>query len=144
MNFFYYQEQQAKHSGADPDTEAIAHATIGAAIEVHRVLGSGLSESVYRNALSIELTLRGIQHQCEASVPVFYKEKLVGEGRIDVLVENKLIVELKVVESLNEAHRAQVIAYLAATELTLALLINFNAPILRDGIKRVIRSKQLS
>jgi GxxExxY protein len=70
-------------SGVDAETEDLAENVLGAAVEVHRVVGSGLPESVYRNALSHELTLRGIPHVCEAAVPIYYKGKLVGEGRID-------------------------------------------------------------
>ena len=84
--------------------------------------------------------LRQIPHQCEAPVPINYKGKLVAEGRLDILVNGELIVELKVVEALNPVHRAQVIAYLQATKLTLGLLINFNVAILRDGIKRVVKT----
>jgi GxxExxY protein len=124
----------------DEETEELAAIVIGAAIEVHRHLGPGLPELAYREALSLELTLRQIDHQCEAAVPINYKGKLVAEGRLDMLVGGKLIVELKVVESLNPVHRAQAIAYLQATQLQLALLINFNVTILKDGIKRVVKT----
>jgi GxxExxY protein len=120
--------------------EALARAAIGAAIEVHRILGPGLPENVYKNAFSHELTLRGIPHQVEAPVPVDYKGKAVGEGRVDVLIDRKLVVELKVVDRLAEIHTAQVIAYLSAMHLQLGLLMNFHVTILADGIKRVIRS----
>jgi GxxExxY protein len=125
-------------AGIDPEIEAIARQVIGAAIEVHRVLGPGFPESVYRNALSHELKLRGIEHKCEAPAPVMYKGVSVGEGKLDVLVAKSIVVELKTVESLSEVHRAQVIAYLQTMHLRLGFLINFNVVLLRDGIKRII------
>src|SRR5205814_1480506 len=109
-------------SGVDAATEDLAERVIGAAIEVHKEVGPGLPESVYRNALSHELTLRGIAHVCEAPVPTLYKGKLVGEGRMDILVADCLIVELKCVDCLTAVHRAQAIAYLQAKKLKLALL----------------------
>jgi GxxExxY protein len=125
---------------ADQRTEDLAKIVIGAAIEVHRHLGPGLPELAYRAALSHELTLLGVEHECESIIPIIYKGTLVAEGRLDMLVAGILIVELKVVESLNPVHRAQVISYLNATGLQLALLINFNVAILRDGVKRIIKT----
>ena len=138
MDVFQIRERPEKR--ADDETEELSHRVIGAAIEVHRCLGPGLPESVYRNALSHELTLLGIGHACEVPVPIIYKGKAVGEGRMDLLVGGKLIVELKAIDSLTEVHRAQCIAYLQATHRQLALLINFNVAVLRDGIKRVINT----
>lgn len=131
----------ARHvSPLDPELESLATAVIGAAIEVHRELGPGLPEIAYQEALSHELTLRGIPHQCEVPVPIYYKGKKVADGKVDMLIEKRLIIENKVVEVLNPVHRAQTIAYLQATKLQLALLINWNVAILKDGIKRVIRT----
>jgi GxxExxY protein len=128
------------NSGVDAETEDLAALVIGAAIEVHRHLGPGLPESVYRKALSHELTLLGIPHATEDPVPIYYKEVLVGEGRIDLLAANRWIVELKAVEALTPVHKAQAVAYLQAKRFKLALLINFNVAILKDGIKRVINT----
>jgi GxxExxY protein len=125
---------------AEAATEALAYRVIGAAIEVHSYLGPGLSERVYCEALSHELTLRGIAHQREVPVPIFYKGKQVGEGVLDFLVEGRLIIECKSVESLTPIHRAQTIGYLKATKLQLALLVNFNVAILKDGIKRILNT----
>src|SRR5438552_18771222 len=136
----FYDFRARSESRVDEQTEDLAERVIGAAIEVHRVIGPGLPESVYRNAMSHELTLRGIPHVCEAPLPILYKGKLVGEGRIDILVADRLIVGLKCVECLTPVHRAQAIAYLQAKKLKLALLINFNVAILKDGIKRVINT----
>jgi GxxExxY protein len=120
--------------------DQLARAVIGAAIEVHRALGPGYLESVYEEALGIELKLRGIPFVSQVPVGVAYKGCQIGEGRLDILVDNILIVELKAVEALAPIHMAQVISYLKMTGLKLGLLINFNVPVLKEGIKRVIRS----
>ena len=124
-----------------PEIEDLAQVVIGAAIEVHEHLGPGLPESLYRNALSHEFDLRGIPHTVEQPLPVYYKGKEVGKGRMDIVVAEKIILELKSVECLTEVHRAQCIAYLQTTGLQLALLINFNVVLLKDGIKRVILTR---
>src|SRR5690606_28588951 len=113
-------------SGVEPEIEDLAAAVIQAAIAVHKTLKPGLPENIYRNALSIELQEHGIPHCCEAPVPVVYKGHKVGEGRVDILVDGKLVVELKAVEALNDVHKAQVLGYLQAMNLKLGLLINFN------------------
>ena len=132
--------QEKAEIKADARTEELAHVVIGACIEVHRHLGPGLPEKVYREALSHELTLLGVPHRCEVVFPVIYKGKVVGEGRLDMLVDEVLVVELKVVETLTPVHRAQVLAYLQALKLQLGLLVNFNVAILADGVKRVINT----
>ncbi len=116
----------------------LAKTVVDAAIEVHRTLGPGYLESVYENALAEELRLRNVACEQQAAVSVNYKGLQVGEGRIDLLVEDELIVELKTVDSLHPTHHAQVISYLKATGKTLGLLLNFNVPLLRDGIKRIV------
>ena len=120
--------------------DRLAREVIGAAIEVHRHLGPGFLEGVYEEALVIELALRGILFETLRPVPVQYKEQNVGEGRVDLLVGTELLVELKAVETLAPIHKAQVISYLKATGLHLGLLINFNVPILRAGIQRIVLS----
>lgn len=131
-------KEQVGDSPLEPELEDLASRVIGAAIEVHRHVGPGFPEQVYQNAMSIELNLRAISHQTERPVIVFYKDERVGDGRIDILVEERLVVELKVVKELAEVHRAQVSAYLKATKLRLGLLFNFNTAVLKDGIKRII------
>ena len=121
-----------------PEVDGLAHQVIGAAIEVHRHLGPGLLESVYENALCVELRLRGIPFVRQVAIGVDYKGELVGESRLDLLVGGVLIVELKAVENLLSIHKAQVISYLRITKRQLGLLINFNTVVLKNGIKRVV------
>lgn len=121
--------------------DQLTHAVIGAAIEVHRHLGPGYLEAVYEEALAVELELLGIPFRRQVVIHVDYKGHKVGEGKIDLIVNESLVVELKAVETLLSLHSAQVISYLKATGHHLGLLINFNVPMLKDGIKRVIRSQ---
>lgn len=122
----------------EPELDRLAHEAIGAAIEVHRVLGPGLLESVYEEALCVELSLRGLAFVRQPSVDFLYKGRPVGQGRLDLLVGDALVVELKSVEALTETHKAQVISYLRMTGYHLGLVINFNVPRLKDGIKRIV------
>ena len=116
----------------------LARLVIGAAIEVHRILGPGYVESVYEKALSIEFDARKILFQNQLKINVEYKERPVGQGRLDFLVGKLLPVEIKAVSGLLPIHQAQLISYLKMTGLQLGLLINFNVPLLKLGIKRVI------
>lgn len=120
--------------------ERLIHEVIGAAIEVHRVLGRGHLEAHYGNALAVELGLRGIAFKREAGVQLNYKGHLVGEGRIDFFVEGRLVVELKAVKSINEIHLAQTISYLRITGERAGLILNFHVPAMnsKDAIRRVI------
>jgi GxxExxY protein len=121
--------------------DELANIVIGAAIEVHTHLGPGFPESVYRESLIHELVLRGLAVAREAPVEVIYKGKRVGQGRIDILVDDELIVELKTVEAINDVHMGQVISYLKATGKTLGLIVNFKVAAIRDkAIKRVVCS----
>ncbi|MCA9598072.1 MAG: GxxExxY protein [Myxococcales bacterium] len=134
----------AKDAGmAEPSAEIdhLARRVIGAAIEVHRCLGPGFLEAVYEEALCVELALHGIRFARQVPVGVKYKGELVGEARLDLLVEDELVVELKAVESIAPIHWAQVLSYLKATRHRLGLLINFNVDVLQRGIKRVVRSR---
>ena len=118
--------------------DELAKKVIGSAIEVHRNLGPGYLESVYENSLAIEFTKRNIQYRRQSEVQVNYKGENVGQGRLDFLIENQLIVELRTTEKLLPIHKAQVISYLKATGINLGLLVNFNIPVLKYGIQRVI------
>ena len=116
----------------------LAHQVIGAALEVHRLLGPGYLESVYENALCLELELRDVPFVRQHAVSVHYKTQPVGEGRLDLLVGGALVVELKAVEVLMPIHSMQLHSYLKATNHKLGLLINFNVSLLKNGIKRVV------
>jgi GxxExxY protein len=105
----------------------LAYTIVGAAMEVHRILGPGFLEAVYQAALAHELTLRGIQFEQFKHLPVTYKGVLVGEYIVDFVIEGKIILEIKAVSALNSAHEAQAINYLTATGFRLALLLNFGA-----------------
>jgi GxxExxY protein len=107
-------------------------------IEVHRKLGPGFLESVYEEAACIEFEKRKIPYERQVKIAVEYDGKIIGEGRIDLLIDKKLIVELKAVDSLAPIHLAQVMSYLRMTKLDLGLLVNFNVPVLKNGIKRVV------
>lgn len=120
------------------EVDDVAREVIGAAIEVHRHLGPGFCEAVYEAALIHELSLRRIPCRSQVPVRVGYKQICVGEGRLDLLVADQLVVELKSVDQLAHIHRAQLLSYLKATGKQLGLLINFNVQLLRDGIKRIV------
>jgi len=125
------------------EIDALARAVIGAAIEVHRMLGPGFLESVYEEAMVIELWLRSIPFERQKNVSIDYKGHQVGEGRFDLLVGDCLVVEIKAVEGMASVHAAQVMSYLRTIQQPHGLLINFNVPILRDGIKRVVLTDHL-
>ena len=112
---------------------------IGSAIEVHRALGPGLLESAYEGCLAYELVQRGLQVEQQKALPVVYKQITLDAGyRLDLLVERKVIVELKAVESLTPLHKAQLMSYLKLSGLKIGLLINFNVQLHKNGIQRVI------
>jgi GxxExxY protein len=118
---------------ADDLTERI----IGAAIEVHRILGPGLLESIYEEALAHELELQGLSYQRQVAVDIHYKGKTISGQRIDLLVANEVVVEIKSVRLLPEVAVAQTLSYLKATGLKRALLINFGTAKLVSGVKRI-------
>jgi len=112
---------------------------IGCAIEVHRRLGAGLLERAYQECLMYELKLKDLKVEKEVTLPITYKELKIDNGyRIDLLVEDKVVVELKTVEELHNAHFAQVLTYLKFGNYKLGLIFNFNEAILKNGIKRII------
>ena len=112
---------------------------IGCAIEVHKQLGPGLLESAYQECLYYELKQAGLKVQKEKPMPIIYKEVKLDHGyRIDLLVEEKVVIEIKTVEALNDVHTAQVLTYLRLGNYKLGLLLNFYVSILKNGIKRVI------
>jgi len=111
---------------------------IGCCIEVHRNLGPGLLESVYESALCIEFKNNGISFERQKSLPVIYKSEKIGEFRIDLLVENTIVVELKSVERMDPVFEAQILSYMKMGNYKIGLLINFNTKLLKDEIKRFI------
>ncbi len=112
---------------------------IAAAIEVHKALGPGLLETAYQECLFYELVNKGFQVVKEQPMPIIYKEVKMDHGyRIDLLVENKVVIEIKTVEGFTDVHFAQVLTYLKLGDYKLGLLINFNVTKLKDGIKRII------
>ncbi len=119
----------------DPLTEKV----IGLAIEVHRVLGPGLLESAYEKCLCFELKAHGIAFERQMALPVIYKSIRLDCGyRIDIVIEDALVVELKTVEKLMPVHAAQLLTYLKLSGMRTGLLLNFNTPVLKDGIKRLV------
>jgi GxxExxY protein len=124
--------------GAEELHNLISNEVIGAAIEVHRVLGPGLLESSYARCLARELTLRDVEFRREVRIPIAYKGIELESGyRIDFLVEGLVVVELKTVDSFQPIHLAQLLTYLRLSDRRLGLLLNFNVQSLRNGIRRV-------
>jgi len=120
------------------DENQLSYKIIGVALELHRNIGPGLLESAYENALAYDLRNAGMLVQTQAPMPFLYKDVKLDAGyRIDLLVENKVIVEIKAVESLAPVHFAQVLTYLRLSQMKLGLLINFNCKLLKDGIHRL-------
>jgi GxxExxY protein len=121
-----------------PDQE-LTKEIIGAAIEVHRQLGPGLLESAYEVCLYFELKLRGMDVECQVALPVKYKNVQLDCGyRIDVCINDRVVVELKSVEEITDLHRAQLLTYLRLSGKKVGLLLNFNTPVLKDGIVRMV------
>ncbi len=121
-----------------PELNGLSRSIIGAAIEVHHVLCPGFLEGVYEEALCREFELRNISYERQVPVAIEYKGGCVGECRLDVLVEKRVVVEIKAVSDICPIHLAQVLSYLKATGKPVGLLINFNVVMLVDGVKRVI------
>jgi GxxExxY protein len=117
--------------------DRLARQVIGAAIEVHRTLGPGYLESVYEQALCIQLAEQAIPYRSQHTFSVLYHDQPVGTGYVDLMIDSALVVELKSVESLADVHQAQLLSYLKATRCRLGLLINFNVSVLKDGIRRL-------
>lgn len=119
------------------ETDTLSGRVIGAAIEVHKTIGPGLIESIYENALAYELSLRGLRFQRQVCIDVFYKGQIIKGQRIDLIVEDEIILELKSVSRVHEVVFAQILSYLKFTGLKRGLIINFGEKRLVDGIRRV-------
>ena len=119
--------------------EVLSHQVIGCAIEVHRVLGPGLLESSYQRCLSRELELNGIEHFCEEPLPIEYKGVRLECGyRVDILIKNAMILELKSVRQIDPIHEAQILTYMKLSGIPTGLIFNFNVSRLKEGMKRYV------
>ena len=122
------------------EDETVVATTIGCAIEVHRHLGPGFRERIYERALCLELELRGISFECQREIDVCYKQWKIPGQRIDLIVANIVIVEIKAIPRVKTIHRHQVVSYLRSTGLHVGLIVNFNTTLLKHGLHRVVRS----
>jgi GxxExxY protein len=130
---------EESHEPLTPRTEAIARSVVDAAIAVHRRLGPGLLESAYEACLAHDLQKRGHAVRTQVALPIVYDEVKLDAGyRIDLIVDNAVIVEVKSIEALAPIHQAQLLTYLRLSERRLGFLINFNVVLLKQGIKRMI------
>lgn len=119
----------------------ISNVILGVAIELHKSLGPGLLESAYENALVYDLMKKGLDVKQQVAMPFIYKEVKLDVGyRIDLIVENKVLIEVKSIEDLAPVHYSQVLTYLRLSKLKLGLLINFNTKLLKDGIHRIVNN----
>ena len=125
-------------SPLSPEAEAVMAQTIGCAISVHRTLGPGFLESIYRKAMRVELESRNLAYECERAVRVDYRGVAIDGQRIDLVVEGLIVVELKAVTRLDDVHRSQLISYLRTLKLRGGLLINFRVPLLKQGLRRIV------
>jgi GxxExxY protein len=125
-------------SSLPPEIEDVMHRVIGAAIEVHRHLGPGYLESTYHRAMCIELRLRTIPFRYKRAVEVTYKGEALHGQELDLIVDDKVIVEIKAVAQLEQIHVSQVVSYLRSTGLRAALLFNFNSVVLKAGMRRIV------
>lgn len=120
------------------DLETLVHDTIGCCIAVHRSLGPGLLETIYSRAICLELTAAGIAFEREKTYPVMYRGELLCEQRLDFVVGAAIVLEIKAVEQLVPVHHAQLFSYMRIAHLRVGLLANFNVPVLKDGLKRIV------
>ena len=125
-------------SKLSPELEQLVRDVIGACLAVHRELGPGMSESVYSKAVCIELRTRGLPFELEKSIPIRYRGQLLCHQRLDLFVDGRLVLEIKSVEHIHPVHVAQTVSYLRVTGSEIGLVINFNVPILKQGIRRVV------
>ena len=125
-------------SNLPPDVDSLVYRIIGCALEVHTALGAGFVEAVYHRAMRIELRHQGIEFKTEHLVNVCYRGEVLLGHRLDLVVEDRVVVELKAVAKLEPIHTSQLVSYLRATGLRAGLLINFNSQWLRGSLKRVV------
>ena len=129
--------------GDEPPKDLLTERIIGAAIEVHRHLGPGLLESIYEECLCYELSQAGLRYQRQVHLPIDYKGiKLDAAYKVDLVVEDSVVVEIKATEGTAPVHCAQLLTYLRASNKQVGLLINFNVPVLKNGLKRIVNGYQ--
>lgn len=122
----------------DPETELVIERAIGCAITVHKALGPGYAETIYHDAYALELDHNGISFDREYPVPVLYRGRLLRTHRLDLVIEGRVLVELKAVERLERIHHAQVLGYLRSSGLRVGLLMNFNSRWLKSAMHRIV------
>lgn len=129
-----------RNPAKDEETERLAAAIVDSTFKVHHALGPGLLETVYEACLCHELTLRKISFKRQVSIPIVYEGVNLDAGlRLDILVADRIVVEIKAVEKLIPLFEAQLLTYLKLTKLELGLLINFNVPLIKNGVRRIVR-----
>jgi GxxExxY protein len=129
----------------DPRINGVTNQILSAAIDVHRTLGPGLLESIYASCLRFELSTRNLRFVAEQAIPIRYKEcRLEGQYRVDLVVEDLVVVEVKSVDALARVHEAQVLTYLKLTGCRAGLLINFNVPRLLNGVRRLLHPRAIT
>lgn len=122
----------------DPETELAVERAIGCAITVHKILGPGYAEGVYHDAFGLELDHHGISFERERPVPILYRGHVLKTHRLDIVIEGRVLVELKAVERLERIHHAQVVGYLRSSGLRVGLLMNFNSVLLKSAMRRIV------
>lgn len=131
-------EIRVRNSLLSEEEELAGREVIACALAVHRELGPGYLESMYRKAMCVELRAHALAFETEKAVVVRYRGEVLGTHRIDLVVQGLVVVELKAVEAIDPVHRKQLVSYLKSTKLRLGLLINFNAELLKHGLSRVV------
>lgn len=132
-------EAREAHKGFTKDMEAVARLVVDAGLKVHRVLGPGLLESAYEHCLVHELLSRGLEVRRQVAMPLRYESIIIDAGyRLDVVIENLVIVEIKAVDALLRVHESQLLTYLKLSGYRLGFLMNFNVPLFKQGLKRMI------
>jgi GxxExxY protein len=132
-------ERKDRKEGKEVDLEEIGRHVVNSAVTIHRALGPGLLESAYQQCLTYELRKAGLKVECEVMVPIQYKEIEIDNGyRVDMLINNSVIIENKTVDRLLHIHTAQILTYLKMKDLRLGYLINWNVKLIKNGIKRLV------
>lgn len=136
-----YDDEEPPYVEPDREVDELVRRALDAAFEVYRETGPGLDESIYEAAMCRELELRGVPFQKQVIYAVYYKGTEIGSRRVDLLLGGRLIIEIKAAETLLPLHKAQLLTYLKISGHKLGLLINFNSPFLKEGIKRVVNPR---